>query len=124
RNEASQLLTRADVVAMLEGVRSRQAGLIEELIPQIMTVSDVQRVLQNLLSEEVSIRNIDQIVEALVDVGRTSKDHFELTEAVRQRLSHIICHGLRGGRDQLEVLSLHPRIEAQLTEQLRAAGAG
>jgi flagellar biosynthesis protein FlhA len=124
RNEASQLLTRADVVAMLEGVRGRQPGLIEELIPQVMTVSDVQRVLQNLLAEEVSIRNIDQIVEALVDVGRSSKDHFELTEAVRQRLSHIICHGLRGGRDQLEVLSLHPRIEARLAEQLRAAGAG
>jgi flagellar biosynthesis protein FlhA len=122
RNEASQLLTRADVVALLEGVRSRQPGLIEELVPQIMTVSDVQRVLQNLLAEEVSIRNIDQIAEALVDVGRSSKDHFELTEAVRQRLAHVICHGLRGGRDQLEVLSLHPRIEAQLGEQLRSAG--
>jgi flagellar biosynthesis protein FlhA len=124
RNEASQLLTRADVVALLEGVRSRQPGLIEELIPQIMTVSDVQRVLQNLLAEEVSIRNVDQILEALVDVGRSSKDHFELTEAVRQRLAHVICHGLRGGRDQLEVLSLHPRIEAQLGEQLRSAGGG
>jgi flagellar biosynthesis protein FlhA len=124
RNEASQLLTRADVVALLEGVRSRQPGLIEELIPQIMTISDVQRVLQNLLAEEVSIRNVDQILEALVDVGRSSKDHFELTEAVRQRLAHVICHGLRGGRDQLEVLSLHPRIEAQLGEQLRSANGG
>lgn len=124
RNEASQLLTRGDVVALLEGVRARQPGLIEELIPQIMTVSDVQRVLQNLLAEEVSIRNIDRIVEALVDIGRTSKDHFELTESVRERLANIICHGLRGGRDQLEVLSLHPRIETQLGEQLRMAGGG
>jgi flagellar biosynthesis protein FlhA len=124
RNEASQMLTRADVVTMLEGVRARQPGLIEELIPQIMTISDIQRVLQNLLAEEVSVRNIDKIVEALVDVGRASKDHFELTEAVRQQLASIICHGLRGGRDQLEVLSLHPRIEAQLSEQLRAAGGG
>jgi flagellar biosynthesis protein FlhA len=124
RGEAAQLLVRADVVAMLEAVRARQPGLVEELIPQIMTVSDVQRVLQNLLAEEVSIRNIDQIVEALADCGRTSKDHFELTEAVRQRLSHIICHHLRGGRDQLEVLSLHPRIESRIGEQLRMAGAG
>ena len=76
RSEAAQLLTRADVVAMLESARARQPGLVEELIPQIMTVSDVQRVLQNLLAEEVSIRNFDQIVEAMVDVGRTSQGSF------------------------------------------------
>jgi flagellar biosynthesis protein FlhA len=125
RGEAALLLTRGDVVAMLEGVRGRQIGLIEELVPNVMTVSDVQRVLQNLLAEEVSIRNVDLIVEALVDVGRSCKDHFDLTEMVRQRLSHVICHGLRAGREQLEVLSLHPRIEGQVTEQLRGGnGAG
>jgi flagellar biosynthesis protein FlhA len=125
RAEAALLITRGDVVAMLEGVRGRQVGLVEELIPNIMTVSDVQRVLQNLLAEEVSIRNVDLIVEALVDVGRSCKDHFDLTELVRQRLSHVICHGLRAGREQLEVLSLHPRIEGQVTEQLRGGnGAG
>jgi flagellar biosynthesis protein FlhA len=124
RNEAALLITRADVVAMLEGVRSRQPGLIEELIPNVMTVSDVQRVLQNLLAEEVSIRNVDLVVEALVDVGRACKDHFDLTEMVRHRLSHVICHGLRAGRDQLEVLSLHPRIEAQIGESIRAAAGG
>jgi flagellar biosynthesis protein FlhA len=125
RNEAALLITRVDVVALLEGVRGRQPGLIEELIPATMTVSDVQRVLQNLLAEEVSIRNVDLIVEALVDVGRGSKDHFDLTELVRQRLGHVICHGLRAGRDQLDVLSLHPRIEGQIGEQLRGnAGDG
>jgi flagellar biosynthesis protein FlhA len=124
RNEAAQLLTRTDVVSALEGVRSRQPGLVEELIPAIMTLSDVQRVLQNLLGEEVSIRNIDLIVEALVDVGRSCKDHFDLTELVRQRLAHVICHGLRGGRDQLEVLSLHPRIEGQIADSVRVGGGG
>ncbi|HKR23750.1 MAG TPA: flagellar biosynthesis protein FlhA [Allosphingosinicella sp.] len=124
RNEAAQLLTRADVVGFLEGVRNRQPGLVEELIPNVMTVSDVQRVLQNLLGEEVSIRNIDLIVEALADAGRSCKDHFDLTELVRQRLAHIICHGLRGGRDQLEVLSLHPRMEGQITDSVRHSGGG
>jgi flagellar biosynthesis protein FlhA len=119
RGEAAQLLTRADVIQLLEGARARQPGLIEELIPAIMTVSDVQRVLQNLLAEEVSIRNFDLIVEALVDVGRACKDHFDLTELVRQRLGGSICHGLRAGRDQLEVISLHPRVEGQIGEQLR-----
>ncbi len=119
RREAGLLLSRADVVALLEGVRSRQPGLIEELIPAIMTVSDVQRVLQNLLSEDVSIRNVDQIAETLVDLGRTVKDMSELTERVRQRISHGICQGLRGNNDQLSVLSLDPRVEGQISENIR-----
>jgi len=121
RNEASLLLSRADVVTLLEGVRSRQPGMIEELIPAILSVSDVQRVLQNLLSEDVSIRNIDQIAETLVDAGRTVKDTTELTELVRQRLSHSICQSLRGRNPQLSVLSLDPRVEGQISDNLRRA---
>jgi flagellar biosynthesis protein FlhA len=119
RSEAALLLSRSDVAVLLEGVRSRQPGLVEELVPAIMTVSDVQRVLQNLLAEDVPIRNIDQIAEALVDLGRTLKDPIELTEAVRQRLNHVICHGLRGKSGQLVVLSLDPRLESQITENIR-----
>ncbi len=121
RREAALLLSRADVVALLEGVRGRQQGLIEELIPAVMTVSDIQRVLQNLLAENVSIRNLDQICEALVDQGRTMKDPMELTEAVRQRLSYGICHALRGSHEQLSVMSLDPRLEAQLSDSIRRA---
>jgi len=125
RAEAPLLLSRADVIGLLEGVRTRQPGLLEELIPAVMTISDVQRVLQNLLAEDVSIRNIDQICEALVDVGRTVKDPAELTEIVRQRISHSICNGLRGGHDDLAVLSLHPRVEAQIADNIRRGeGAG
>jgi flagellar biosynthesis protein FlhA len=124
RREACLLLSRADVVTLLEGVRSRQPGLVEELIPAVMTVSDVQRILQNLLAEDVSIRNIDQIAEALVDLGRSVKDPHDLTELVRQRLSHGICHGLRGKHEQLSVLSLDPKVEGQITENVRRADKG
>ncbi|MEI9997592.1 MAG: flagellar biosynthesis protein FlhA [Rhizomicrobium sp.] len=123
RKEAALLLSRADVVVLLEGVRARQPGLIEELIPAIMTVSDVQRVLQNLLSEDVSIRAMDQIAETLIDLGRSIKDSAELTEKVRQRLSHGICQSLRGSHDQLSVLSLDPRVEGQITENIRRSDA-
>lgn len=118
RNEAALLLTRSDVVKLLDGTRSRQPGLIEELIPNILSVSDVQRVLQNLLAEDVSIRNIDLICEILVDIARNSRDHAELTELVRQKLSHVICNDLRGRHEQLAVLSLDPRIESQISESL------
>lgn len=119
RNESALLLSRAEVVALLEGVRGRQPGMIEELIPAILSVSDVQRVLQNLLAEDVSIRNIDLIVETLVDAGRTVKDTAELTELARQRLSHSICQTLRGRNPQLSVLSLDPRVEGQISDNLR-----
>ncbi|HEX8232324.1 MAG TPA: flagellar biosynthesis protein FlhA [Caulobacteraceae bacterium] len=125
RAEAPLLLSRAEVVALLEGVRTRQPGLIEELIPATMTVSDVQRILQNLLSEDVSIRNVDLIAEALVDLGRQTKDHAELTELVRQRLSHSICDRLRGQHEELAVLSLNPKVEAQISENIRRSdGSG
>ncbi len=119
KNAAPALLSRSEVVAMLEGVRSRQPGLIEDLIPAIMSVSDVQRVLQNLLAEGVSIRQIDLIIDALVDVGRHSKDHAEITESVRQKLGYSIFSALRGNHDALSVLSLAPRLETQLLESVR-----
>lgn len=121
RNEASMLLSRSDVMSFLEEARTRQPGLVEELIPSLLTVSDIQRVLQNLLAEDVSIRNIDQILEALVDVGRTTKDPVTLTELVRQRLSYSICHDLRGHHDHLSVMSLDPRMEAQIAASVKQA---
>jgi flagellar biosynthesis protein FlhA len=124
RSEAPLLLSRAEVVSMLEGVRGRQPGLIEDLIPATLTVSDVQRVMQALLSENVSIRNVDQIAEALVDAGRSTKDISELTEMVRQRLSHGICHTLRLGHEHLSVLSLNPKLEAQFADAIKNGAAG
>jgi flagellar biosynthesis protein FlhA len=62
---------------------------------------------------------MDLIVDTLVDVGRQTKDHADLTELVRQKLNHGICHDLRAGGDQLAVLSLNPRLEAQITDNIR-----
>ncbi|MFA7603955.1 MAG: flagellar biosynthesis protein FlhA [Novosphingobium sp.] len=116
--ESSLLLTRSDVAVLLEEVRQRQPGLVEELVPNVMSISDIQRVLQNLLAEGVSIRGIDLICDVLVDIGRATRDHAELTELTRQKLSHVICGELKGSADQLCVLSLDPRIEAQITEAI------
>jgi flagellar biosynthesis protein FlhA len=118
RVEAPLLLTRGDVVRLLEDVRTRQPGLVEELVPTVMSISDIQRVLQNLVSEYVPIRSMELICEVLVDVARSSRDHAELTELTRQRLSHVICNELKGDQEQLSVLSLDPRIEAQITDSV------
>jgi flagellar biosynthesis protein FlhA len=122
QSELPTLLARPIVVRMLEGVRERQPGLLEELVPAILTVSDIQRVLQNLLAEGVSIANVDLVVEHLVDLARSQKDPGELTELVRQRLSYTICHQLRGKHPDLAVLSLDPRVEHQIATALGQAG--
>jgi flagellar biosynthesis protein FlhA len=114
RVEAPTLLMRGSVSKLLEEVRSRQPGLIEELVPTLMTVSDVQRVLQNLLSENVTIANIDIICEHLVDLARTEKEPGALTELVRQRMGNVICSKLCGRNRDLAVLSLDPRVENQI----------
>ncbi|MEQ1810437.1 MAG: flagellar biosynthesis protein FlhA [Terricaulis sp.] len=118
--EAATLLTRGAVVSLLEEVRARQAGLVEELIPASMSISDVQRVLQNLLAEGVSIAVIDLIVEHLADLARTEKDHLALTELLRQRLNYSICNRLKGRHRDLAVLSLDPRLEHQIGASLAA----
>ena len=124
RSEMATLVTRPVIVKMLEDARVSQPGLVEELIPNSLAVSDVQRVVQNLLAEGVSIANFDLILEHLLDLARTQKDPAELTELVRQRLSYAICHQLRGKHDDLAVLSLDPRIENQISTSIGQAGGG
>ncbi len=123
KSEIPALLTRAATVELLDRVRERQPGLIEELVPNVLTASDIQRVLQNLLQERVSIAKIDLILETLVDIGRQERDPDELSEKIRQSLSVSICAGLRGHHAELAVLSLDPRVENRIIGRM-GEGAG
>ena len=120
RRESATLLTRAEVDRLLARVRQSQPGLVEELIPTVLSSSDVQKVLQNLLREKVSVRHIDAILETLADAGRTSRDANHLTEVVRQRLGHAICQGLLGEATSLHVLTLDPAIESQFLQSVHS----
>lgn len=121
RRESARLLSRAEIDRLLARVRESNASLVEDLIPTVLSISDVQKVLQNLLREKVSIRHIEAILEALNDAGRGSKDAQYLTEAVRHRLGHAICQQLIGDATALHVMTLDPNIESQLMQNLRAA---
>jgi len=123
RRESATLLTRAEVDRLLARVRQSQPGLVEELIPTVLSSSDVQKVLQNLLREKVSIRHIDAILETLADAGRTTREAGHLTEIVRQRLGHAICQGLLGEATALQVLTLDPSIESQFLQSIHVATA-
>jgi flagellar biosynthesis protein FlhA len=121
RRESATLLTRAETEKLLNRVRQSQAGLVEDLIPTVLLVSDVQKVLQNLLREKVSIRHIEAILETLADAGRQSKDASTLTEAVRHRLGHAICQSLLGEAGALHVMTLAPEIESQFLGSVQSA---
>ncbi len=124
RRESATLLTRAETDRLLARVRQTQPSLVEELIPTVLSVSDVQRVLQNLLREKVSIRHIEAILETLADAGRQSKEVNHLTELVRHRLGPAICQGLLGESDVLHVLTLDPMVESQFMRSLTPPAEG
>ena len=123
RSNSDALLTRATTARLLEEVRERQSGLVEELLPNLLTVSDIQKVLRNLLREGVSIENIDQIVENLVDLARQEKSPTTLTEVIRQRMGLSICNTLKNGHKELAVLSLDPKIENQIKSAMANTNA-
>jgi flagellar biosynthesis protein FlhA len=116
RQHCAHLVTRAEADKLLNRVRESQPGLVEEVVPTVLSVGDVQKVLQALLKEKVSLRNVDAILETLADVGRHTKDSTQLTEAVRQRLGALICQQLMGDGVQLQVLTLDPSLERRLRE--------
>lgn len=121
RRESATLLTRAETDKLLARVRQSQPGLVEEIIPTVLSSSDVQRVLQNLLREKVSIRHLEAILETLADAGRSTKDVQQLTELVRQRLGQAICQSLLGEAQTLHVMTLDPALESQFLHSLQTA---
>jgi flagellar biosynthesis protein FlhA len=122
RQQCASLVTRAEADKLLARVRDSQPGLVEEVVPTILNVVDIQKVLQNLLKEKVSLRHVDAILETLADVGRTTKDATLLTEAVRQRLGPLICQQLMGDAQTLQVLTLDPPLEQRLREHTGEQG--
>ncbi len=114
RQQCANLVTRAETDKLLSHVREFQPGLVEELVPTILAVADVQRVFQALLREKVSLLHVETIVETLADAGRNTKDAALLTEAVRQRLGASICQQMMRDASALQVLTLDPVVELRL----------
>lgn len=119
KRQAADLLTRSDTERMLQRVREQHGSLIDELVPAVMSYSDIQKVLQLLLREQVSIRHLEAILEVLVDAGKTVKAPEDLAERVRERLGSVICQGLRDPQGDLHVLTLAPDVERSLLANAR-----
>jgi flagellar biosynthesis protein FlhA len=120
---APELLTRAETERLVNRIRDQHASLIDELVPNVLTYSDVQKVLQLLLREQVSVRNMESVLEVLVDAGKTTKSPEDLAERVRERLGSSICQKLSNARGELQVLTLAPEVERTLLGNLRGPEA-
>jgi flagellar biosynthesis protein FlhA len=120
RQQAHNLITRAEVERLIARVREHQASLVDDLIPKVLTLGDVQRVVQNLVKERVSIRNMDGILEVLSDCGTKQRDPDHLTEQVRERLAPTICQQLADPKGEIHVLTFDPAVEQSLNSAVRA----
>ena len=112
------LLGRQETSALLDNIKSHYPVVVDELVPGLLTVGEVQRVLQNLLRERIPIRNLVMILETLADAARVSKDVDFLTEKVRAALArHISAEYAENGL--LSVITVDPRLESLLSEAVR-----
>ncbi|MCR9119440.1 MAG: flagellar biosynthesis protein FlhA, partial [bacterium] len=114
RQYAADLLSRDAVKGLLDEHRRQCPAVVDELVPEVLTLSQVHQVLRNLLREEIPIRQLNAILECLGDAADQTTDPFELTELVRRRLARTLCQPHRDDAGRLHVVTLDPAIEQQL----------
>lgn len=120
RLHAAELLNRQQVVTLLENLKAAEANLVGEVASKL-TYAQIQKVLQNLLRERVSIRNLETILEALCDSSCQTSAVEELTEDVRSALGKSLCQGLAGEDGKLAAVCLSSELEEELGEYVAEA---
>jgi len=118
RQYAHELLTRQECKRLLDALAESQPKLVDELVPRLLSLGEVQRVLQQLLREQVSIRDLTAILEALLETAAVNKNPITLVEACRQAMSRSLVAPLLGEDRKLKVLTLDPAIEQDLQRQI------
>ena len=114
RRHADELLTRDAAKHLVDELKKTMPAVVDELIPPLMKLAEVQQVLQMLLREEVPIRQLGLILETLGDYAGKTKDLVLLTEYVRHRLARTICTRYRDAEGTLFVLTLDPALEDKI----------
>ncbi|TLS49831.1 flagellar biosynthesis protein FlhA [Paenibacillus antri] len=124
KRHAHEMIGRQETKALVENVKESYPALVEELIPNVMTIGDVQKVLAKLLKEKVSIRDLVTIFETLADYGTYTKDPDILTEYVRQSLSRQITQQYAPGNETLRVVTVGPSLERKIAEAVQQSDHG
>jgi flagellar biosynthesis protein FlhA len=118
------LITRQQTKDLVDRVAESSPKLVEELVPKLATIGDVQRVLRQLLRERVPVRDLTTILEAMADASGVSKDPDVVVEAVRTALGRSICRPFQGDAGELRVISLSPSLEDALASSLTRTDRG
>ena len=114
RQHIAELLTRQDVQNLINNIKDNNTALIDELVPKLLGIGDIQKVLQNLLSEGISIRDLVTIFETLADHASVTRDTDILTEYVRQSLKRAISGKYFSPNEVTNVVTLDPAVEQDI----------
>jgi flagellar biosynthesis protein FlhA len=124
KKHAHELLGRQETKALVDNLRENYAALVDELIPSVLSIGDVQKVLAKLLREKISIRDMVTIFETLADYGTYTKDPDVLTEYVRQSLSRQITQQYSQKGETLRVITVGPGLEKKIAESVQQSEQG
>jgi len=118
RVHASELLTRQETRQLLDQLKEVNAAVVDEVVPDVLSVGEIQRVLQALLREGVSVRDLGAVVEAIGDKARLTRDVAMLAEYARQALGRTIVAPYVDGENTLRAIALDPSLEQEIAEAL------
>ena len=124
RQYLAELLTRQDVQNLVNNVKESNPSLVEELVPKLLGLGDIQKVLQNLLKEGISIRDLVTIFETLADHAATTRDTDILTEYVRQSLKRAITNKYFPMNETTSVVTLDPKLEQEIMSSVKQTEQG
>ncbi|MHB8636269.1 MAG: flagellar biosynthesis protein FlhA [Fimbriimonadaceae bacterium] len=121
---AAELLTRQDVQSLIENAKGANSAVIDELVPNVLQLGDIQKVLQHLLRERVPIRDMVTILETMADYGARIKDPDQLGEIVRSAIARTITRQFLDTDNKLYCITLEPTLERELVEQVQPTAVG
>ena len=124
RSHIAELLTRQDVQNLIDNVKETNPVLIDDLVPKLLGIGEIQKVLQNLLSEGISIRDLLTIFETLADHATTSRDTDVLTEYTRQALKRAISNRYFMPNEATSVVTLDPNVEQEIMSSVKQTEQG
>ena len=124
RSHLDELLTGQDVHNLIENVKEANETLVSELVPKLLNVGEIQKVLQNLLAEGISIRDLVTIFETLADYAPTTHDTDVLTEYVRQSLKRAISNQYFNNNETTSVVTLDPNVEQVIMDSVKQTEQG
>ena len=124
REHIAELLTRQDVQNLVNNLKEANPALVDELVPKLLGLGDIQKVLQNLLKEGISIRDLLTIFETLADYSATTRDTDILTEYVRQGLKRAISNRFFPPNETTSVVTLDPKLEQTIMGAVKQTEQG